>query len=139
MRGIVPSACTGDIIEWSSGLSDASDSDVRHIHGRLLLVLQVDASEDRAVRFRLAAAIFGLQRSRGGGASPLFSPRTRQRNARSNAGWRVAQGIRGMAGLAPRAAKARLARAHRQHASNALDGALCVRIYRATPLQPSGS
>jgi hypothetical protein len=71
--------------------------------------------------------------------APLFARRTRQRNARSNAGRRVAQRIRSMASLAPGSAKAQMARTLRQYASHALDGALCVRIYRATPLQPSRS
>src|ERR1700686_1476252 len=93
--------CTGVIIDGVCESPDEPDSDLRHLHGRLLLVLPVEAREDRAVWVRLAAAIPGLQRSRSGGASPLPSRRARQRNARSNAGWRVAQGFPGMASLAP--------------------------------------
>lgn len=92
----------------------------------------MDASEDRAVRFGRAAAVPGLQRSCGGSPSPLLAQRTRQRNARSNAGWCVAQGIRSVARLAPNIAKACMAGTLRQYAANALDGALRVRIYRPT-------
>src|SRR5271169_5872647 len=133
----MPFSLAGVIIELSNGSSHASDHDIRRLHGRLLLVLPLDASEGRAVRFRFEVAIPGLQRSRRCGTGHLYARRTWQRNARSNVGWRVAQGIRSMAGTAPRPAKALMAGTLRQHAASALDGALCVRIYCATPLQPS--